>query len=72
MNIFDRKNYVYFLTDDSWLYFFNNWIYFFEIQNIFNLKKFVIKKLLFIIFIFNKKHLLLVIKLKTFKFLILL
>ena len=59
MNIFDRKNYVYFLTDDSWLYFFNNWIYFFEIQNIFNLKKFVIKKLLFIIFIFNKKHLLL-------------
>ena len=28
MNIFDKKNYIYFFKDESWFYFVNNWKYF--------------------------------------------
>ena len=56
MDIFDMKNDIYFFKDESWFYFFNNWKYFFKIK-IYNLNNFLEKiNLLFIIFIFNKKH----------------
>ena len=34
MNIFDKKNYIYFFKDESWFYFFNNWKYLKKNQNI--------------------------------------